>query len=218
MPVTKDKDTAMFLRVMGTQNGNSCAAHCMEIAEAGVNKGIPRSQSMVEGSTLWDQIIFHENLALGRDYAQLVTARNTDPRRLLHYAKGRRGCGNAVLLADTMQRNIAIQKLPGPMQASAKKLFNLITASATRAAITIQKDIYYNCSYVMFNTNLPNASKFTGYHNMLVIRDGNDLKFYNPNEASPAWKTVPKGIWKELVNQNSGAASYIFTGIAVKVP
>jgi hypothetical protein len=218
MPVTHEKDIDMYLRVMGTQNGNSCAAHCMEIAEACVNKGIPRSQSMVEGASVWDQIVFLPNPALGPDYARLVAAKNTDPRRLLRYARGRKGCANAELLADTVQRDIALKKLPGPMQAGAKTLFSLLTASAKHAAIRIQKGVFYNCSYAMFDAKLPVAAKFSGYHNMLVILDGSELKFYNPNEASPSWKTVPKGIWKELVNQNSGAASYVFTGIAVTVP
>ena len=97
-------------------------------------------------------------------------------------------------------------------------LYAMLTAGAKEGPITIEPGRFYNCSYAMFKGKLPTPKGFDGYHNMLVIKDGMTIKFYNPNESSPAWKEVPKANWKELVDQNDGLHSYVFTGIAVVVP
>ena len=94
----------------------------------------------------------------------------------------------------------------------------MLTVGATEGPITIEPGRFYNCSYAMFDGKLPTPKGFTGYHNMLVVKDGMKIRFYNPNERSPAWKDVPKSNWMELVDQNEGNCSYVFTGIAVVVP
>ncbi|USD19582.1 hypothetical protein ACJJIX_18290 [Microbulbifer sp. VAAC004] len=207
------------LKTLPSQNGNSCAAHCTEIAVSGFDIRAPRPQSFVE-DTLWPAIKW-QNADLppmpnGGDHP-LVADNNSSPMRVRAYVNNQCPGRNSRILYDAQQKNVCLQLAQATNTADYNALFtNLIQPNSDGVMPrNLLTDTYYNCAFMMFQGPSPVSTAEIGFHNILVAKDGTTVKYYNPNEAQPVWRNDVG--WRTLRYQNGGAHSYVWSGIAIEI-
>jgi hypothetical protein len=204
---------------MGTQTGNSCAAHCIVI---GIAELFNTRNNMTPGyaeNTVWPQIKFlvGEN---GGATDILAGMNNSDPRKIVTFVNATGGgeAAAATLLCDSVLKSGALTYVDVGMQPQLDGLFNMMKGGNSTVTTAIKPGVYYNCSFLMFAAAAPGPASYRGMHNILVTNSGGSIWYYNSNETNPAWVNVgPGAAWMRLNNQNGGNGSYVYTGVCVEM-
>ncbi|WP_444913187.1 hypothetical protein [Microbulbifer sp. PAAF003] len=208
----------LHLKTLPSQAGNSCAAHCTEIAVSGFDIRAPRPQVFVEG-TLWNTIKWQNAdlppVPLGGNHP-LVAANNSSPIRVRNYVNAQPGRTGRILY-DAAQKDVCLQLAQATNRADYNALFTNLIQPASNGGMprNLRADTFYNCAFMMFRGPSPVSAQEMGFHNILIAKDGNTVKYYNPNESQPVWRNDVG--WRTLRYQNSGAHSYVWSGIAIEI-
>ncbi|WP_444917185.1 hypothetical protein [Microbulbifer sp. JMSA003] len=216
---TKKEILMLNLKTLPSQNGNSCAAHCTEIAVSGFDIRAPRPQSFVE-DTLWRAIKW-QNADLppmpnGVDHP-LVAVNNSSPMRVRNYVNTQCAGRTSRILYDATQKDMCLQFAQPGNRVDYNALFTNLIQPASNGGMprNLLTDTYYNCAFMMFRGPSPGSAHEMGFHNILVAKDGATIKYYNPNEDQPVWRSDIG--WRTLRHQNAGRHSYVWSGIAIEI-
>lgn len=202
------------------QEGNSCAAHCVVIALAELERDASIGTISYAENFVWPLIQFEGDDDLTKN---LADDDNSDPRLIVSMVQRLYPFIDALLTSNDVAKNMALAYVNPPYAKDhLSLLFDLITEHANTCAeppskTPLRDNVYYIATYLMLDKpSIQNAS-VSGLHNILLTKGKSGNYYYNSNEQFPCWKKLATPEWWLLENQNNNENSYIFTGVCVEM-